>query len=88
MCPNPVTIYVHFKKSLKIPKGLLEPVYLRRTDNTMTKQKGQKDKKRSTKHAHKTKDRVRRTPLKPEEELRGSGRVSSSCFLYGQCHAR
>jgi hypothetical protein len=27
--------------------------------------KGQKDKQRSTKHPHKTKDRVTRTPLKP-----------------------
>jgi len=29
------------------------------------KEKGQKDKQRSTKHTHKTKDRVTRTPLKP-----------------------
>jgi hypothetical protein len=28
------------------------------------KEKGQKDKQRSTKHTHKTKDRVTRTPLK------------------------
>ena len=28
------------------------------------KEKGQKDKQRSTKHTHKTKDRVRQTPLK------------------------
>jgi len=36
----------------------------RRTDNTMAQRKIQKDKQRSTKHAHKTKDRVTRTPLK------------------------
>jgi hypothetical protein len=30
----------------------------------MAKQKVQKDKQRSTKHIHKTKDRVTRTPLK------------------------
>jgi len=30
---------------------------------------------RSTKHAHKTKDRVTRTPLKSGGELRCSGRV-------------
>jgi LysM repeat protein len=29
------------------------------------KEKGQSDKQRSTKHTHKTKDRVTRTPLKP-----------------------
>ena len=30
------------------------------------KEKGQKDKQQSTKHAHKTNDRVTRTPLKSE----------------------
>jgi hypothetical protein len=37
-----------------------------------------KDKQRSTKHTHKSKDRVTRTPLKTEGELRCSRRVSSS----------
>ena len=41
-------------------------------------EKVQKDKQRSTKHTHKTKDRVRRTPLKTGGQLR-SGRVSSFC---------
>jgi len=46
----------------------------------MTKRKkGQKDKQQSTKHTHKTKDRVTRTPLKTGGELRCSGRVNSSC---------
>ena len=43
---------------------------------------GQKDKQLSsisTKHTHKTKDRVTRTPLKTGGKLRCSGRVSSSC---------
>ena len=31
----------------------------------MAKKKEQKDKQRSTKHTHKTKDRVTGTPLKP-----------------------
>ena len=44
------------KKSLKIPKGQSESIYRRRTDNT--KEKVQKDKQRSTKDTHKTKDRV------------------------------
>jgi hypothetical protein len=41
--------------------------------------KRKKYKQRSTKHTHKTKDRVTRTPLKTGGELRCSGRVSSSC---------
>jgi len=56
---------MYHKKSLKIPKGQSESVHRKRTDNTMaTKKNVQKDKHRSTKHTHKTKDRVRRTPLK------------------------
>jgi hypothetical protein len=48
-----------------------------RTDNTMAKWiKDQKDKQRSTKHTHKTKDRVTRTPLT-------TGRISSSCSTSG-----
>ena len=65
------------KKSLKIPMGQSESVY-QRTDNTMAK-KVQKDKQRSTKHTYKAKDRVTRTPLKTEAELRCSGMVISSC---------
>jgi hypothetical protein len=41
----------------------------------MAKRKEQKDKQRSTKHTHKIKYRVTRTPLKTEGELRCSGRV-------------
>ena len=41
-------------------------------------EKVQKDKQRSTKHTHTTKDRVTRTPLKTGGELRCSGRVGSS----------
>ena len=47
------------------------------------KEKGQKDKQRSTKHTYKTKDRVTRTPLKTGGELRSSGRVRSSCSTSG-----
>jgi len=47
------------------------------------KEKVQKDKQRSTKHPHKTKDRVTRTPLKTGGELRCSGRVSSSYSTSG-----
>ena len=40
------------------------------------KEKIQKDKQRSTKHTHKTRNRVTRTPLKTGGELRCSGRVA------------
>ena len=43
------------------------------------KENKEKGKQRSTKHTHKIKDRVTRTPLKTEGELRCSGSVSSSC---------
>ena len=43
------------------------------------KEQVQKDKQRSAKHTYKTKDRVTRTPLKTECELRCSGMVSNSC---------
>ena len=42
-----------------------------------------KDKQRSTKHTHKTKDRVTRTPLKTVGELRCCGKVSSLCSTSG-----
>ena len=48
------------------------------------KKKVQKNKQRSTKQTHKTKDRVTRTPLKTGGELRCSGRVSSSCLKYNK----
>ena len=47
------------------------------------KEKVQNDKQWSTKHRHKTKDRVTRTTLKTGGELRCSGRVSSSCSTGG-----
>ena len=43
------------------------------------KEKGQKDKQRSTKYTHKTKDRATQAPPKTGGELGCSGRVSSSC---------
>jgi hypothetical protein len=42
------------------------------------KEKVQNDKQRSTKHTHKTNDRVTRTPLKTGGDLGCSGRVCSS----------
>jgi hypothetical protein len=45
------------------------------------KEKGQKDKQRSTKHTYKTKDRVTRTLLKTGGDLRCSGRVIKHFFI-------
>ena len=69
-----------FNMSLKIPKGQSESVNRRTTDNT--KEKKQDDQQRSTKHnteiyrlsnTNHTKNR--------RDELRCSGRVSSSCSI-------
>ena len=46
-------------------KGQSESVY-QRTDNTMEKEKVQKEKQRSTKHTYRAKGRVTRVPLKIE----------------------
>jgi hypothetical protein len=49
----------------------------------MGKWKRTKYKTRSTKHTHKTKDRVTQTPLTTGVELMCSGRVGSSCSTSG-----
>ena len=51
----------------------------------MTKEKGQKDNQRSSKHTHKTKDRVTRVPLNTLGDLRCPGRVGNSCSTGGIC---
>ena len=71
------------KKSLKIPKGGNQNLYEEEQTTQWPKEKVQKDKQWSTKHAYKTKERVTRTPLKTGDELRCSGRVSSSCSTSG-----
>ena len=55
---------MNFKKSLKIPKGNQNPQIDEEQTTQWLKEKGQKDKQRSTKHTYKTKYRVTRTPLK------------------------
>ena len=47
------------------------------------KEKGQKDKQRSTKHTHKTKDRVTQIPLRTGGELRCSESVNRFCSTSG-----
>ena len=52
-------------------------------DTQWTKEKGQKDKQRSTRYTHTTNDRVTRTPLNNGVNSRFSGRVNSSCSTSG-----
>jgi hypothetical protein len=55
---------------LKIQKGGNQNTYIEDEQTTQwPKEKVQKDKQRSTKHTHKTKDRVTQTPLKPGVNL-------------------
>ena len=49
----------------------------------MPTEKVQRDKQRSTKHTHTTKDRGTRAPLKPGGELGCSGMVGSFCCTSG-----
>ena len=49
---------------MKIPKGNHNPYIEQKQTTHWPKEKVQKDKQRSTKQTHKTKDRVTRTPLK------------------------
>ena len=51
--------------------------------NGQKKKREKKDKQRSTKHTHKTKDRVTRTLLRTGGELRCSRTVRSSCSTSG-----
>ena len=65
------------ERSSNIPKGGNQNPYIEEQTTQWSKETVQRDKQRSTKHTHKTKDRVTRTPLKTGGELRCSGRVSS-----------
>jgi hypothetical protein len=73
-----------FEKKFEDTKRIIRICKLKKDrQHNGQKEKGQKDKQRSTKHTDKTKDRVTRTPLKTESELSISERVSSSCFTRG-----
>ena len=58
-----------YKKSLNIPKRLSECVNRRGQTTQWPKEKGQKNKQRSTKHTYKTKDRVTQIPLKTRDDI-------------------
>jgi hypothetical protein len=51
------------KKSLKIPKGNQNPYIEEEQTTQWPNENKQQDKRRSTKHAYKIKDRATRTPL-------------------------
>jgi len=69
------------KEEFEDPKGVIR-IRKSKKDRQHNGQ-NKKDKQRSTRHTHKTEDRVTRTPLKIRGELRCSGRVGSSCSISG-----
>ena len=81
---RPVCVYfVFYRRAWGYQMGNQNPYIEEGQTTQWSKETGQKDKQRSTKHTYKTNNRVTRTPLKPERELRCSGRVSSSCSTSG-----
>jgi len=55
MCSTYVRNALPLKKSLKIPKGYIQNLYIEEEQTTQwQKEKGQKEKQRSKKHTHKT----------------------------------
>jgi hypothetical protein len=73
------------RKVLRYHRGNQNPYIEEEQTPRWPKEKVHRDKQWSTKHTYKTKDRVTRTPLKTGDELRCSGRVSSSCSTSGTC---
>ena len=74
------TAFMHVRRVWRYQRGNQNP-YIDEGQTTQWPKK--KDKQRSTKHTHKTNDRVARTPLKPGGEHRCSGRVNSSFSTNG-----
>jgi hypothetical protein len=64
---------------LKIPRGNQNPHIEEVKTTQWPKEKVQKNKQRSTKHTHQTKDRVTRTPLKNGGELRCLESILNHC---------
>ena len=71
------------RRVCRYQRGHQNPYIKERQTIKWPKEKVQRDKQRSTKHTHKTKDRVTRTPLKTRGELMCSGSVSISCSTSG-----
>jgi hypothetical protein len=79
--PSPLVAWsCYCQEEFEVTKGAIRNrISKKNRQHNGQKKKVQKNKQRSTKHTYKTKAQVTRTPLKPEGELRCSGRVSSSC---------
>ena len=74
---------INWRRVWRYQRGNQNP-YIREEHTTQwPKEKVQRYKQRSTKHTHKAKNRVTRTPLKTGVELRCSWRISSSCSISG-----
>ena len=79
-----VFFYAFCLKSVwRYQRGNQNPYIEEEQTKQWLKEKAQEDKQRSTKHTHKAKDRISRTPLKTGGELRCLGRVGSSCSTSG-----
>ena len=72
-------IQINTRRVLRYQRGNHNPDIEEEQTTQWPKEKVQKDKQRSVKHTHKTKDRVTWTPLKTGGELWCSERVDSSC---------
>jgi hypothetical protein len=70
------------KKRFEVTKGVIRNRISKK--NRQHNGEKKKDTLRSTKHTHKTKDRVTRTPLRAVGELRCSGVVRSPCSKNGK----
>ena len=82
---NILTVYLNlffYQEELENTKGLIR-IRISKNNRQHNAQKKKKDKQRSTKYTHKTKDRVTRTQLKTGGEISCSGRVCSSCSTSG-----
>jgi len=76
-------LHTTLRRAWRYQRGNQKPYIEEEQTTQWSKEKVQKDKQLSTKHTYKTKDRVTRTPLKTGDELRCSGRVSSSYSTSG-----
>jgi isoaspartyl peptidase/L-asparaginase-like protein (Ntn-hydrolase superfamily) len=74
----------YLDEELEETRGNRNPYIEEEQTTQRSKEKVQEEKQRSTKHTHKTKHRITRTPLKTRGELRCSGRLSSSCSTSGK----
>ena len=82
-CIETLALGMGVKEEFKDTKGVSRIHISKKKRTQLQNEKVQKDKQRSTKHTHKTKDRVTQTPLKTGGKLRCSGRLSSSCSTSG-----